>query len=48
VVQEMNGDKAPGPYGFSMAFFQKSWGFSKKILWRYFHNFIIVASLKGV
>jgi hypothetical protein len=26
VLREMNGDKAPGPDGFSMAFFQKCWG----------------------
>jgi hypothetical protein len=26
VVREMNGDKAPGPDDFSMAFFQQCWG----------------------
>jgi hypothetical protein len=37
VLREMNGDKAPGPDGFSMAFFQKCWGGGlNKILWRYF------------
>jgi hypothetical protein len=30
VVREMNGDKAPGPDSFSMAFFQKCWGGSQK------------------
>jgi len=29
VVREMNGDKAPSPDGFSMAFFQKCWGVLK-------------------
>jgi hypothetical protein len=29
VLREMNGDKAPGPDGFSMAFFQKCWGVLK-------------------
>jgi len=28
--EEMNGDKAPGPDGFSMAFFQKYWVILKK------------------
>jgi hypothetical protein len=30
VVWEMNGDKVPGPDGFSMAFFQKCWGVLKQ------------------
>jgi hypothetical protein len=30
VVPEMNGDKAPGPDGFSMALFQQCWGVLKK------------------
>jgi len=48
VVREMNGDKAPGPDGFSMAFFQKCWGILKKDIMAVFQNFIIVASLRGV
>jgi len=27
VVQDLNGDKAPGPDGFTLAFFQKCWGY---------------------
>jgi hypothetical protein len=29
VIKDLNGDKAPGPYGFTMAFFQKCWDFLK-------------------
>jgi len=29
VIKELNGDKAPGPDGFTVAFFQKCWGFLK-------------------
>jgi len=47
VVREMNGDKAPGPMVFLWRSFSNVGGFSKKILWRYFQNFIIVASLRG-
>jgi hypothetical protein len=39
VVREMNGDKAPGPYGFSMAFFQKCWGVIKKDIMAVFSEF---------
>jgi hypothetical protein len=41
VVQETNRDKASGPDGFSMAFFQKSWGVLKKdimVVFLEFHN----------
>jgi hypothetical protein len=41
VVQEMNGDKAPGPDGFSMAFFQKCWTVLKqdfRAVFSEFHN----------
>jgi hypothetical protein len=39
VVREMNGDKAPGPDGFSMAFFQHCWGFLKKDIMAVFSEF---------
>jgi hypothetical protein len=39
VVQEMNGDKASGPDGFSMAFFQHCWGFLKKDIMAVFSEF---------
>jgi hypothetical protein len=39
VVREMNGDKAPGPDGFSMAFFQKCWGVLKKDIMAVFSEF---------
>jgi hypothetical protein len=35
----MNGDKAPGPDGFSMAFFQKYWGVLKKHIMAVFSEF---------
>ncbi|RVW34350.1 Transposon TX1 uncharacterized 149 kDa protein [Vitis vinifera] len=31
-LMEMNGDKAPGPDGFTVAFWQSCWGFVKEIL----------------
>jgi len=39
VVREMNGDKAPGPDGFSMAFFQQCWGVFKKDIMAVFSEF---------
>jgi hypothetical protein len=39
VVREMNGDKAPGPDGFSMAFFQQCWGVLKKDIMAFFSEF---------
>jgi len=39
VVRDMNGDKAPGPDGFSMAFFQKCWGILKKYIMAVFSEF---------
>jgi hypothetical protein len=39
VVREMNGDKASGPDGFSMAFFQKCWGVLKKDIMAIFSEF---------
>jgi len=39
VVREMNGDKTPGPDGFSMAFFHKCWGVLKKDIMAVFSEF---------
>jgi hypothetical protein len=39
VVWEMNGDKALGPDGFSMAFFQKCWRVLKKDIMPVFSEF---------
>jgi hypothetical protein len=41
VVRDLNGDKAPGPDGFTMAFFQKCWGILKQdimVVFSEFHN----------
>ena len=45
VVKGMNRDKAPGPDGFSMAFFQACWDVIKSDLMRVFQDFILIASL---
>ena len=39
VLQEMEGDKAPGPYGFTMAFFQKSWSVVETDVMAFFDHF---------
>ena len=39
VIHDRNGDKAPGPNGFSMAFFQSCWGVLKTKIMVVFHNF---------
>ena len=39
VIQNFNGDKAPGPDGFPMAFFQVCWGILKTDLMAVFHHF---------
>ena len=38
-VSNMSGDKALGPDGFMMAFFQSCWGFVKVDLIMVFHHF---------
>ena len=43
VINNFNGDKAPGPDGFSMAFFQSCWGVLKTEIMAVFHNFHIQA-----
>ena len=39
VINDFNGDKAPGPDGFSMAFFQSCWYLLKTEIMVVFHNF---------
>ena len=39
VLQEMEGDKAPGPYGFTMAFFQKCWSVVEIDVMAFFDHF---------
>ena len=39
VVKSMNGDKAPSPDGFSLAFFQVCWGIVKDDIMKVFHSF---------
>ena len=42
VIQNFNGDKAPGPDGFPMAFFQVCWGILKTDLMAVFHHFFLL------
>ena len=39
VITDFNDDKAPGPDGFSMAFFQSCWSVLKTEIMAVFHNF---------
>ena len=39
VIQNFNGDKAPGPDGFPLAFFQACWDILKTDLMAVFHHF---------
>jgi hypothetical protein len=39
VIRDLNGDKAPGPDGFTMAFFQKCWDILKNDLMAVFAEF---------
>ena len=39
VLQEMEGDKAPGPDGFTLAFFQKCWSVVEIDVMAFFDNF---------
>ena len=39
VINDFNGDKAPSPDDFSMAFFQSCWGVLKTEIMAVFHNF---------
>ena len=38
-LSDLNGDKAPGPDGFTMAFWQFSWGFLKEEVMGFFKDF---------
>jgi hypothetical protein len=46
VVKPMNGVKAPGPNGYSMAFFQACWVVLKEDIIKSFVNFMLVVSLR--
>lgn len=48
IVRNMNGDKAPGPYGFSIAFSQHCWKLLKRISCLCFTHFMTIACLKEV
>ena len=39
VLQEMGGDKAPGPDGFTMAFFHKCWSVVENDVMAFFDHF---------
>ena len=46
VIKEFNGDKSPGPDGFSMAFFQACWGILKSDLMAVFHHFHVTGQFE--
>ena len=48
VLQEMEGDKAPGPDGFTMAFFQKCHNIVEKDVMAFFDHSIEAQSLNGL
>jgi hypothetical protein len=48
VVRKMKGDKAPGPDGFSMAFFQKCLEVIKKDLMAFLRSFMRQENLRKV
>jgi hypothetical protein len=48
VIRDLNGDTAPGPDRFTVAFFQKCWGFLKIDIMDVFAEFMLEASLKRV
>ena len=43
---EFNGDKSPGPDGFSMAFFQACWGILKTDIMAVFHHFHVAGQFE--
>ena len=46
VIREFNGDKSPGPDGFSMAFFQACWGILKSDIMVVFHHFHVTGQFE--
>ena len=46
VIMEFNGDKSPGPDGFSMAFFQACWGILKSDIMAVFHHFHVTCQFE--
>ena len=48
VVKEMEGDKAPGPDGFSLAFYHHCWEVVERDVVAVFEEFISTASLKNL
>ena len=46
VIKEFNGDKSPGPDGFSMAFFQACWGILKSDIMAVFHHFHVTGQFE--
>ena len=46
VIKEFNGDKSPGPDGFSMAFFQSCWGILKSNIMVVFHHFHVTGEFE--
>jgi hypothetical protein len=46
VIKDWKGDKAPGPDGFTMAFFQKCWDILKTDIMDFLQNFTLEASLR--
>ena len=46
VIMDFNGDKSPGPDGFSMAFFQACWGIFKSDIMAVFHHFHVTGQFE--
>jgi hypothetical protein len=46
VIKDWKGDKAPGPDGSTMAFFQKCWDILKTDIMDFLQNFTLEASLR--
>ena len=47
-LKEAEGDKAPGPNGFTIAFFQKCWGVIEEDVMVFLQTFIASASLRNL
>ena len=47
ILKEAKGDKAPGPDGFTMGFFQKCWSVVEEDVMAFLWIFILLASLKN-